>query len=202
MFDGSHGNYIRNVWKKVPAVGHCQLASRALVRTRSACRSVSPNPIPGSVNSSRYRYCAILERKYLAGRILEAIESSRILDQDHAARGGIRNPDCDQVQDVPVIGLQQRGEICVFAARTRYRIRMRPIGSPENTLGIGSDERFGEWRNVGIVRPGGRHAITCGGNLHVSSTHLDEVHQRSESGLFNTRCGGGSAEMIEDKRDG
>src|SRR5437773_6968419 len=55
---------------------------------------------------------------------LESIESSRILDQDHAARRGIRNPDGDQVQDVPVIGLQQRGEICVLAARTRRRIRM------------------------------------------------------------------------------
>ena len=76
---------------------------------------------------------------------------------------------------------------------------MRPVGAPDDAVGIGRDQRLGERDAVGIIRAELRGAVGAG-NLHIGLARLDELHEIGKAGLLDAERGLRAAEMIEHDR--
>ena len=85
-------------------------------------------------------------------------------------------------------------------ARRRHRIRMRPVGAPDDAVGIGRDQRLGERRHVGII---GRRASTRGRRRRSSRRPCPTSTSSTRSanpGCSDAERGLRAAEMVEHDR--
>ena len=78
---------------------------------------------------------------------------------------------------------------------------MGPVAAPEDTVGVGGDEGFGEREAVGIVRAAFGDVIGTG-DFDVGAAGGNEFDEVGEAGLIEAKAGAGSAEMVEDDGDG
>ena len=80
------------------------------------------------------------------------------------------------------------------------RIRMRPVGAPDDAVGVGRDQRLRERRGVGIVGRELRGAVGAG-DLHIGLAGFDEFDAGRQSPAGSTPSVGlRAAEMIEHDR--
>ena len=79
------------------------------------------------------------------------VQSSGVVDQDLAADRSVRRPYVEQIEQVPVIG-----------TLLRLHLRVGPVGSPDEPLGIGAQQSRVERLRVRIVRIGRGQARGAG----------------------------------------
>src|SRR5256712_9322975 len=82
--------------------------------------------------------------------VLEAVQMRRIIHQDPAPGGRIRGPHRQLVQQAAVIDLEQGRDLGRLAPRRR--VRVRPIGAPDDALRVGGDQRLRERYHVVVIR--------------------------------------------------
>ena len=68
-----------------------------------------------------------------AGDFSESVKPRRIVDQNLLADRRIRRPHRQLIEQTTVVDLEQRRHVGRLSARRRNRIRMRPIGTPDDS---------------------------------------------------------------------
>ena len=119
--------------------------------------------------------------------------------QDLLADAGVRRPDRKLVEQPPVVDLEQRRYVSHLAAGRRHRIRMRPVGAPDDAVGIGLDQGFRERDAILIIgRQFGRAVGSR--NLHIGLAGFYELDEIGEARLLHAERGLRAAEMVEHDR--
>src|SRR5579859_4637346 len=80
-------------------------------------------------------------------RRLEIIKPGGIIDEDFATGRGGRRPARDLVERQPVIDVEGWGELTGFLARVGV-VRVRPVGTPDDAVRVGGDQRPRQRRDV------------------------------------------------------
>ena len=114
---------------------------------------------------------------------------------------GIRRPYRQLVQQPAVVDLEQRRDVGRLLARRCHRVRMRPVGAPDDAVGIRGDQRRASGDAVGIIGREFGGAIGAG-DLHIGLARPHQLHQVGEARLLRTEFRLGAAEMVEHDRHG
>src|SRR5258707_5959846 len=128
------------------------------------------------------------------------VKPCRIVDQNLFAGRRIRRPYRKLIEQTAIVDLKQRLHVGRFSAGRRYRIRMRPIGAPDNAVGIRRDQRAGKRDHVGVVRPEFRRPIGTR-NLYVTLARPHQLREVGKARLLRTELALRTAEMIEHNGD-
>ena len=72
---------------------------------------------------------------------------------------------------------------------------MRPIGAPDDAVGVGCDQRLRKRDHVGVVGAAGRGAVGAG-NLDIGLATADEIKEVGEAGLLEAEFGLRTTKMI------
>src|ERR1700730_18832635 len=79
---------------------------------------------------------------------LEFVQLLGIVYEDFLAHRSIRRPGGQEIEHKPVVDLPQR---CHLRGAAVHRIRVWPVGAPQDAVDVGTDQHLGERREIAEV---------------------------------------------------
>src|SRR5437762_1737851 len=124
--------------------------SSALLATTGSGFSGPPQALSDNA-STRPRSPKTCARKIRhPGRyVLEIVQPGRVVDQNLAANRSAAGPERQLVQRQAVVDIEKRRH-CIELPAGNCVMRVRPVGTPEDALRVGGDQRPGQRRHVAV----------------------------------------------------